>query len=88
MLLVEESLESRCGSARTANVPFCVPATIDLAGAEIMLVSMVAGAKNPVAPASRSWRTSTFDYTFFRGLPAVAGAAQPQQRARRSPPQR
>ena len=61
---------------------FCVPATIDLAGAEIELVSMVAR-EGRLRTALAELRNFDFDLRLHR-LPAVAGAVDHQRTRRRA----
>ncbi|MDT5114947.1 MAG: chromosome partitioning protein [Mycobacterium sp.] len=70
VLLGEESLESALRRSPHSERLFCVPATIDLAGAEIELVSMVAR-ENRLRTALAQLEDFDFDYVFVDCPPSL-----------------
>ncbi len=70
VLLGEESLESALRRSPHSERLFCVPATIDLAGAEIELVSMVAR-ENRLRTALAQLEGFDFDYVFVDCPPSL-----------------
>jgi chromosome partitioning protein len=70
VLLGEESLESALRRSPHSERLFCIPATIDLAGAEIELVSMVAR-ENRLRTALAQLENFDFDYVFVDCPPSL-----------------